>query len=279
MKNQSAAVVRAVRKYHRITQEEFAHMIGITQGAQSKIEADILELSAVQWVVICERFEIDPHSLVTGRVEVLDRKKVKLTHGQERFGSFKLPRKYSDYMGSTVRSVFPLIRFMEMKLGPEKRNALLKELKMDPDYFTIMSNPINLVFVQDLVELLVKAGQLNPNDLDEIANIVPPNEAHEYALSDIESRNGLATMKRFVDKINKLYEVNSIYEFVGEKGLLLRARDEAYVKELGLTQEFQQFRMNYNKANLESLRTHLKAGIGPLEVHPVSGGWDITHVA
>jgi hypothetical protein len=128
------------------------------------------------------------------------------------------------------------------------------------------------------VEALVKGGHLDTRNLGQALGMVPVKEMHKYALDDIESRNGLATIRRFVEKINKLYEVNTSYEMATGEDFLIRAQDEEHVKQLKLTPEFNAFRMEYNRASFDVLRTHLKANVGPLQARTINGGWEVYSV-
>lgn len=280
MKNQSASIIRALRKYRRITQEEFAQMIGITQGAQSKIEAEILELSAVQWVAICERFKIDPHCLFTGKIEVMDKKQVGIVHGQERFGAFKIPRNYSLYMGSTVRSVYPLLYVADQKMGEKRKVEFLKEnFNIDPDYFNIMSNPLNLLFVQDLVNKLDQEKVFNKEDVKGILDEVPFEEAHHYILGDLGARGGVSSFRKFVEKIDKLYDANSDYEYIGDGEVLVRATDRQHIDKLQLEPDFKQFRLDFCKETFNHLKEYTKAKIGSLEIRQCANGWELIQTA
>lgn len=115
MKNNSAKVLRALRKYFGITQVNFYSLIGVSQSALSKIEAGTLELSAFQWIIVCDKFNVDSRSLFTGKIEHLSG-----------IGSFKISQQHSHQMTSNVRTAYSLIRYMYIKLGEKMATIFLR---------------------------------------------------------------------------------------------------------------------------------------------------------
>lgn len=275
MPNCSTSILRAIRKQRRITQTELGDLLQTTQGAVSKIESGILEMSAFQWIRVCNHFEIDMNSLVTGKIESLgEDKTAQLRNFISRIGSFKIPDKYTMYAASTARSVYPLLRFMEVKLGANTKNEFIKSLKIDPDYFVIMNNPINLVLIQDIVAALTQKGVLSSSNIHEILTTVPTQEVHGHTLKEIGNKSAIITMRKFVDKINLYYENNTAYRFDGHsKSFSIRGIDNEHVKELGLTDDFRSFRKIFAQSHFETLKNHLNIQTGPLQISEIPNGW------
>jgi len=89
MNNYSSQIIRAVRKYYQLKQVEFAPILSTTQSALSKIEAGHLELSASQWLAVCDHYILDPRSLFTGKIENLGERKFGLQDASKVAGIVK----------------------------------------------------------------------------------------------------------------------------------------------------------------------------------------------
>lgn len=279
MKNNSSLILRALRKYFEITQVNFAALIGVSQSALSKIEAGALELSAYQWVVICEKFKIDPKSLFTGKIEQLGDSKVSLNDTFS-VGSFKIPRQYSYLTGSTVRSAYPLLKYMNLKIGEKKSHEFLKHLGFDPDYFIVMNNPLNLIFTQDLMNFLSSEKVLNAREIPKIIETAKFSDIHSSILSELTHANTLAlATKKLLQRVKSSYELNTSYEFVGESEYVV-AKDQDHVGEFKLSAEFNKFRQIYNLSHFESLNNLVNPESKLcFQSKATSSGWIISKVS
>lgn len=279
MENQSNLIIKALRKYYGATQVEFSDFLNVSQGALSKIEAGKLEVSAHQWITICDKYKINPTALMSG---VINTKGLQAeeTATRKYFRSFKVPKKYSLYAESTVRTVYPFIKFMESKLGKNKTVEFLKTLGFQQEYFVILENPINLVFINDLTSYLMKEGYLNQNNLSELFRFFPVNEIHSYVLEDVKFASNIQTaLVKFVSSISEHYERNTMYEFVGDKNSFIQARDNDHVKEFDLNSEFNSFRRMYNAKYFENLCSQFRLENIALTAKKVNNGWDIAYVS
>ncbi len=136
MKDYTAQILRAIRKYYGTTQIDFSKLLGVRQGTLSKLEAGKLELSALQWIELSGKYLLDPKALITGRIEAIGELEIRL-HNGSRIGNFKVHKRYLQAMGSTVRTVFPFVQFLVHKVGPERAAEFFKAKKIDPDFFII----------------------------------------------------------------------------------------------------------------------------------------------
>lgn len=241
----TSSILRALRKYYGIGQLEMAKIIGSRQGTVSKLEAGVLELSAHQWISLCQNFNLDPLSLHTGRIEALDNLEIN-PHTSVIPGRFKISPRYQHLMASTVRTAYPLIKYMEKKIGRVKLIAFMKEKNIDPDYFIIQNLPLNIRVIEDIFLYLTKKGFLNPRTATEILDIAPPSELHQYMLLKLNHINKAETkFKRITKEISTLYEQNNSYIFEGDKKCFVKIEDNLHLKELSLSSEFNQFRKIY----------------------------------
>ena len=59
------ALVRRLRKAHKLTQTEFCKLIGVEQSAVSRIEKGLQTLTAPQWVRTCQALDLRGDQIVT----------------------------------------------------------------------------------------------------------------------------------------------------------------------------------------------------------------------
>lgn len=65
----TARVLREVRKKLGFTQNQIASALGVSQGTLSKMEAAKAEPSAIQWLRFCVMTGTAPESLIRGRAK------------------------------------------------------------------------------------------------------------------------------------------------------------------------------------------------------------------
>ncbi len=279
MKDYSSNITRALRKHYSITQKDFCDLIKVSQGTLSKIEAGLLSLSATQWVYMCDHFKVPPTALLTGKIEALkEDTKIELTSAK-RIGTFKIPKIYSKYMGSTVRTVFPILNFITLKLGEQATKDLLKSLDVDPDYFIIQTHPVSLKLVNDIVQAIINKGILSQRNIGEILNASSTSEVHSYLLDQMgKPKKPFAFFKNLTSFIAHNYEINSSYKFNGDNKCLVRVEDNLHLEELDLTEDFNLFRENFNKVHFQNLSEHFMFE-GDITSIKTNKGWDIAYSA
>jgi DNA-binding XRE family transcriptional regulator len=274
MKDHTPIILRSLRKYYGINQVQLAQVIGVSQGTLSKLEAGILELSAPQWINLCQKYRLDPIVINTGRIEALENIKIDI-NAKEIPGNFKVAKNYQLLMGSTVRTVYPFDKYMENKIGVEKTREFFKEKKIDPDYFTIQNLPVNIKIIEDIFNYLSNRGFININNTAEILSVVPASEVHKYVLSKISSDNNPdKNFKKFTQDISELYEQNSIYTFEGDKDCFIKVRDSLHLGELNLGDEFSKFREVFNLSHFNKISPLLFSDL-KFQTQSEDGGWNI----
>lgn len=253
MHDYTAQILKTLRKFYGVNQRQMATIIGITQGTMSKLEAGQLGLSAIQWISLCSKYSLNPSIIETGRIEALSEIKIDINKNQAPEG-FKVDKKFKFLMGSSVRTVYPFVKFMNCKIGVEKSNEFFKSIGIDPDYFVIQNLPINLKIIEEIFNYLIKKGLISMKNMEEILSVVPASEVHDYALSHLNFKNDPElNLKKFTKNISNLYEQNSIYEFVGDTNCYIKVRDNNHVSELSLNADFVKFRQGYNLTHFNKL--------------------------
>lgn len=164
----AANILICARKMKRFTQSHVTQNLGLAQSTLSRIEAGILVPSVLTWMDLTELLDIPVDAL---RYGVLDSQ----TNTDIRTGTmengFKLPRIYSKNRCLKVRSIYPLVRFVEEKYGDKKLKQITKELGVDRDFFTCFDNQINLKFVDDFVNYLRAAFDFSEESMKEVIEI------------------------------------------------------------------------------------------------------------
>lgn len=201
-------IIRAGRKSHGWTQIEVAKTLGITQGALSKMEAGKLIPSVQQWFEFCRSGSIPFDSLFFGYLDRLQPVTLQESISNQ---NFKINEIYTEYAGSTARSLFPLIGWAEQKLGPEKINSLWKALGVDPDYFVDLSNPINFRFFADFTALLKSEGLFKKSDFQKITRPLSDGKNHGLLNQTYQQDLSVEPLFKTVFSNSSMYEVNFNY--------------------------------------------------------------------
>ena len=274
MNNYSFQIMRAVRKFYQLKQVDFAPIIQTSQSALSKIEAGILELSASQWLSVCEKFSLDPRCLFNGKIENLGDRKIKVQSLRD-VGGYQIPKQYSHMMGSSVRTAYPLIKFMRMRLGDKVTGDFLKSAGFDPDYFLIMNNPLNLKFIEHLVLFLISKGVLSISNVGSIIDLISFKDIHSSVVSELGNSLSIDTAaKKLLSRVKLSYEQNTFYEFEGGKNFVV-AKDEDFIKDFKLSSEFNSFRQSFNLAHFQGLNEFMSEGQNVFKSKTISDGWVI----
>lgn len=269
-------VIKALRKYHGYQQASFCRFLNIQQGTLSKIESGLLSINATVWIDICMKFKINPEAIVSGRIELMENLPLKLR--QEPLGNIKINKKYTHNMGSTVRTVYPLINFLRHRIGLKKTNELVKGLGVDPEYFVIQNLPINILFIQDLFLEIVSLGLIDQDSVKSLLEYADSGEVHKFALSNIlVNDHPEQNFKRFTKIVKDFYEINTNYHFVGDKENYVEAVDNKHIESLRLTAEFQTFRSTFNQEHFNLLAPMLNSNYF-FKSNRTKNGWELALV-
>jgi transcriptional regulator with XRE-family HTH domain len=223
-------IIRTSRKSRGWTQVETSQKIGISQSALSKLEAGQLIPSVHQWFEFCSYAGIPVDSHILG---YLDRMEPVSLHERIPQQDFKMKKIYTDYAGSTARSLFPILRWAEQKIAPEKIKTLWKEMGVDPDYFVDLSNPINFRFYADLVGILKEKGFLKKTDLAKLTQPVSDLKNHGLLSQTYFQSSDMEGLIKSAFARSSFYEVNFEYQIedINRKKIIFSATPKSHLRE------------------------------------------------
>lgn len=265
IRKNSGAIIRAIRYYCSLNQSQMLELLETSQPSLSKYENGILLPDAAQWVKFCDRYKLNPTCIFSGKIDVMEipedespgnfHRSVRLRDVDKRIGDFKIPKKYSFLMGSTVRTAYPFIKLMRSALGEDFFQDFCDEKGMEPSYFVIMTNPLNLNFMNDLISVLIQKKVLNADD--GFSKLYKTSSFHDIHSSLYDSgvlredNHQENVLSHFTRKLNSSYEINSRYDYISAREVSVE--DAKHVKEFNLSDDLLNFRKEYNLSHFKEL--------------------------
>jgi transcriptional regulator with XRE-family HTH domain len=211
-------VLRAGRKLKNLSQVDMAKELGVSQGQISKIEKAQMVPSAPAWFRICEILELPVHS---GAVGYIDTQKVAVVLEKISAQPFKIPEKYSYLTGSMSRTAQPMLQYFTSCFGADKTNAFLKQLKIDPDFFTVLDQSLNINFNLDLARMLINKGKITPDNVSALRRHIGKSMIHGALAGKFEQSKDAVSLLRTLSANMVKYDANWKYEFNFEKKNLI----------------------------------------------------------
>lgn len=274
----SGKIIRAVRKYYGVTQDELTNILGIPQPTLSKIETGVSELGALHWSQFCQRYNVDYSSLLTGYAE-LDIKSPALD-SEKTAGDFKIPTRYSHLKGSSVRTAIPFINYAKEMFGEKYINDFIRKLGFSPDYFTILNNPLNINFVYDLSDAMMSKGSLPVKDVAGLADNKKMHGTLERGY--YKSKDGKEFVSRLLKTV-KRYEVNFQYDILEETDdeLTVSIKPNEHMKEFmsESNKKIEKILKSYRPHIIQSAVSHLNLDRGTMKIDKVEESECLFHLA
>lgn len=205
----TAAVIRTARKLRGKTQIEVATHLGVSQSFLSKLEHGRLIPSSSQWFLFCQKMSINPSK--TFETGFIDHRLSVALHDPYPQSLFKLNPQYSVHAASKVRSIRPFIQFFVEKLGEAQFIKFCNDREIDPDFFRVFDNQINLTFTLDLVTFLMQKGVLTENNLANLVRPINEPQIHGILHEDYDLAHNALELIRYWIKNKQQYETNFEY--------------------------------------------------------------------
>lgn len=160
-------------------------------------------------------------------------------------------------------------------MGQTNSHEQLKQMGLDPDFFTILNLPININFRHDLFNQLLEKGLIGAVSLGQIFNITPPSDIHKKILKELKTtENESMNLKRYMKTIPLFYDADFEFYFVGKNDCFIQVRLADHLNNFDLSDEFLNFQMKYCVANFNQIARILNSNYH-FSAIPVAGGWDI----
>jgi hypothetical protein len=194
-------------------------------------------LSTGSWFDLCSFLKISPHSFLLGYIDEQEPECIHLEKQQQDI--FRLPKEYAFSTGTTVRGLRGLVEFAKTFLGSKKWNSYLDRKGVDPDFFTVLTNQINMQFTYDLISELLARG------VSEKELVLKLNQP--YSLPDFhgslgqylvtQSKSPREFLQALIGKLN-CYQVNfsDSLQF-GENGIELTSKPAPFLAAFNTTPE------------------------------------------
>lgn len=238
-----ASVVRAARKRAGMTQKEIARLLGLSQGKISKIETGLLSMEAFQWIEFCEALRIPPNSILKGFIDIPGSI---LVSNIDKIGKYRIPKRYSQYAGSTARVARPFMDFFSTLTSPARLHEFLRYRDIDPDYFVQLDNPINMRFTMDLLRELSQQSLITMTAIDRMANIFVKATIHSPFEKNYTVTNPIDRIESLINNL-PYYEQNHEYLLLSrtQNKATISVTPKAHVVELGVPKEVGSFLSAY----------------------------------
>lgn len=203
-------IFRAARKEAGFSQIDIARKLGISQGTLSKLENGVLTPSAPLWFEFCKLTKIPSDSLTEGYID----------HGvalgslpkDSSIGLFKIPPRFLQDRGTSVRSLMPFVIEAKRALGTKRLQHFAHSLGADLDYFCNLDHKISFAFMLELWKALENRKILkihNTNDFAAHSRDICVHGYRSYARAlDYPSLDGLIELL----KNSKIYDTNFLYK-------------------------------------------------------------------
>ncbi len=261
-----ARIFRAARKLKGASQSELASRLDITQSAISKIESGESSLTTHQWFKMCSILQINAEaSFLLGYIDnCLPVQEV----SSYKENIFNIPKKYLRHSGSKVRLAIPFLEYFQRTVGEKKLQEYFQYRKIDPDFFAVYDNQINIKFALDLIETMINQGILKQTDIEKITRIVTNKALHgkmHYSYSDAKSQRSL--FKKLVNQAT-LYESNFDYSIIEDEPNTIHiavapSEKMRYFKYRG--DQIDDFICHYKKSFFRQFSTY--TGIAPVAIN------------
>jgi transcriptional regulator with XRE-family HTH domain len=209
-----SGIMRATRKELGHSQKAMAELLRITQGTISKIENAILHPTAVQWIEFCMLVNLPMDSYKSNYVDKISLQNRELVSNTTTL--LKLPKQYTSNVDTSIRYLIPIFELFIDKLGREHFNKYLNFLGVDPDYIVFREHKINLLFLLDILDYLVKNADLNSNDILDISGNMFNRNIHGVLFTIYDnSRSEIDRIEKFIFKANR-YQTFSTLNIVSK---------------------------------------------------------------
>lgn len=191
-------ILKAVRKFNGLQQEEVATILEVTQGTVSKIEKGLMQPELGLWFKFLKAFKVtDPYCFSYGGVDLLEDSFSQLKSSTPRLiplFDFK-----KDEIICTVRTIRPLYDYL-MKVHAKSFEEFMSKNKISNELFYILNHPLSVSFIDTLFNYLheIKINKITLPHLN-------LNFESAYNFSTISDDDVLDTFFKMLNKENATY--------------------------------------------------------------------------
>ncbi len=152
LKTNSKKLALYLKRSRGLTQEGFAQAINTTRINICRIEKGGRAFTMEEYAILCGKFSIDYDTIYTGRLNLIEAN----SHEQ-----FKMCDNWREHQYSFGNIVTLYIDYFIFLLGEDEFNEFCLDCGVDPLYFFNRQNPVNIEFLQKLMQRLMAKGFVN----------------------------------------------------------------------------------------------------------------------
>ena len=273
LKDRSALVFRSARKAAGYTQQDLAKVLGIQQGTISKIEDGKLFPDLFTWLHFAEILQIAERSIERGFIEGLSLHPLKL-QSESRVGRFKIPMKYSQAQGTSIKMSKPAMLFAQKNIPAQASQELLREMGVEPDYFTDVRHQLNQQFSLDLYGKLVDGGYIKKKNIEEIVDYSLEPECNGSVSDSFKSTDSFEKLLGAYQTHYSYYDVDHVLKLDGTNqkkvSLVFQASDHLHATQV--SQDTISFMKSYREKYYEKFfNKYLGKSVTAVCENPIAG--------
>ncbi len=144
-------IIACARRMHGLSQRELASLLNVSQPTLSRVERELLIPTVDFWFQIASLLKIRPDSC---RFGYMDFESIVNINSQKYENGFLLPLRYANNKCIKVRELIPLLEYASRSFGPTQIQRVIEGFQVEPLFFRILDNQINLIFLDDFVEAI-----------------------------------------------------------------------------------------------------------------------------
>jgi DNA-binding XRE family transcriptional regulator len=273
LKDCSALVFRSARKAAGYTQQELAKLLGIQQGTISKIEDGKLFPDLFTWFHFADILKIAERSIERGYIEGLHLQPLEVQN-ESRIGRFKIPTKYSQAQGSSIKMSKPAMLFAQKNIPAQASQDLFREMGVDPDYFTDIRHQLNQQFSLDLYGKLVDGGYVKKKNVEEIVDYSLGLDCNGSITDSFSATETFESLLKSYQTHYSYYDVDHVLKVDGtnqkEVSLVFQASD--HVQTGHVSQDTVSFMKSYREKYFEKFfNKYLGKSVTATCENPIAG--------
>lgn len=207
-------LLECIRITYGLKQVEYAEILGVAQSTVSKLERGELSLSAFQWCSLADKLKLPIETVKHG---FLDNKTNSTINNWRNENGYFIPKVYAQARCIKVRSLLPLMTYLDDKQGPGYLSSILKDMVSErkgvdcfprKSFFLNLDNQVGLAFMDNFLHRVKNDIGLSEKIVTDISSYGALSESHGYlAKSYHKMKDGMDLVKQFTQLTPKYHSL------------------------------------------------------------------------